>query len=104
MGRWRGGVQVAAGRRELPAERGEAGCGLSAWRDVGRSGGERCAGWAGRVKGRERRRRTGLGSGELLGPRRRLGRGEGGGFGLGSWVWVCFLFTFLFSISTPNKV
>ena len=54
MGRWRGGVQVAAGRRELPAERGEAGCGLSAWRDAGQSGGERCAGWAGRVKGRER--------------------------------------------------
>jgi hypothetical protein len=98
MGRWRGGVQVAAGRRELPAERGEAGCGLSAWRDAGRSGGERYAGWAGRVKGRERRR-TGLGSGEVLGPRRRE-RGtwaEVGltwvgfwlGFGLsGFWLWV----------------
>jgi len=54
VGRWRGGVQVAAGRRELQAERGEAGCGLSAWRDAGRSGAGRGARvwrkWAERVE------------------------------------------------------
>jgi len=64
--------------------KGDAASGLACAARWGRSGlgrdlGRGVASWAGRVKGRERRRRTGLGSG--------VGRREGKRVcGLG-WVW-----------------
>ena len=78
-------------------------------RELAPRGEEWGACWASRVKGRERRRRTGLGSGELLGPRRSLGRGELGraervlgflGAGLSIFLSYFLFFSFLNLIQT----
>jgi len=112
-GRWtwragpgvRGGLTSGARLQAVRAGERWACVGAGRWQAEGvwaaRGSREEWGGELGRPgeRGRERWRRTGLGSG--------VGRGERVGLGsglLGFGSWVTFPISFLFSISTPNKV
>ena len=101
----RGGLTSGARLQAVRAGERWACVGAGRWQAEGvwaaRGSREEWGGELGRPgeRGRERWRRTGLGSG--------VGRGERVGLGsglLGFGSWVTFPISFLFSISTPNKV